>query len=643
MKVMKVTSLSVAVAALVLGCGPKPQPQPQPQPMPEPTVGTPTPATPAVVTRPTARIRAFNRPAGVTFKPGDFDAKRKLTLDALGFGPPPKLPKLCFKPPQVAQADVDIHRALFVHDRATLDARDFKLQRTLDKLAADSVAAGAAGTTAKDVFVALWDTQNTQSTAATPAAGAHCDDDGTTLNGFPNACRPNDGAQAKAANIANEIASYKVVGLVNRIDLAAEGWQNCGEHRIVYGRAGGGASREFIIFEAVLPNPRPGCASGCRPVIEHWQKLSSENDPAKRAELLEQLFFTKIPGTQLREVVNLAHYAAKPSTSTGYGGAGSGQIRTNQFFDPLWMLKEFKLALDCTAGASNCVFDAIPIPVKVNPDGNLWAATTSGLANDFQQDVVLPQVTDLANADINRFSYQVPVVFDAARSVPQNPPIDDHYREAYNTPGTGTFKASLQTAATAQGLSDVQVVNRAAALSCAGCHQPDNFQLTQAGSIGPGMAWPNSTGRFVHVDVAETGGSTILSPALLNTFLPARQANMTELLNDDVCLCRFRKVQLPQVVLDRIERDVSPQPPRTAKDLRDRENRMKQRIDQELRRARKPVLPALGAAEDVGLTLDEVRAERDPAKKSAVRVRAIQKLVRDEPARKTVTGHFRAH
>jgi hypothetical protein len=92
------------------------------------------------------------------------------------------------------------------------------------------------------LFRDLWDTQNDAANEVKlPDEGAQCDDNGTTLNGFPNACRSAaDGAQAKVPDLKAEIASYRAVGLVNRIDLAAEGWKNCGEHRIVYGRVSEG-------------------------------------------------------------------------------------------------------------------------------------------------------------------------------------------------------------------------------------------------------------------------------------------------------------------------------------------------------------------------------------------------------------------
>jgi hypothetical protein len=565
----------------------------------------------------------------------DLDKLRLVQRDALPFES--LVPRnFCFAPPAVDPATIDVDRSLFVHDRATLDAADFSLKRTLGKIASDAVAAGAAGATAETLFRDLWDTQNPQTGAATPA-GAQCDDNTTTLNGFPNACRTVDGAQAKAASLDAEMATYRAVGIVNRLDLAAEGWKNCGEHRIVYGRQGAGIQRSFIIFEAVLPNPRPGCESGCRAVAEHWVQLSSVADPVERAKRLEKLFYTGLPGYQ--PVVRLDHYAAK--TSGGYSG-GSGQIRTNQFLEQPWMLKEFKLALDCTI--TPCVVEPVPIPVKVNPDGELWTESTTGLANAFQHNVVLPQVSSLGVNDINKFSYQVPLQFDAARSQPQSPGLRDHYFESYTAvPGVPAgFRASLGTAAgtTSPALTDKQVVNRALALSCAGCHQPTSFNLTLASSIGPGMSWPNSAG-FVHVKAEAVAGVHALSPALTSTFLPARAKNLADMLSDDVCFCRFRKLPIDA---SKLEQAVFSKPPATLVDIRTAEDNLKRQIDTELTRQKLAPLPDLAPeAGSTPLVLDEVKAAGPaPAARSTALRSAVQKLVAGEPPRKTVTGHFRA-
>jgi len=572
-------------------------------------------------------------PGGLT-KLAELDRLRLAETELLPFQPVPGL-NFCFLPRPVDPATIDVDRSLFVHDTATLTAADFSLARTLTKIASDAVGSGATGATAQQLFRDLWDTQNTAAAGAA-AGGAACDDNTTTLNGFPNACRTAEGQQAKAADLGAEIASYKPIGIVNRLDLAAEGWKNCGEHRIVYGRQGAGIAKSFIIFEAVLPNPTPGCETGCRAVANHWYQLSSVADPVVRAQRLEQLFYTGLPGYE--PVVRVDHYAAK--TTGGYSG-GSGQIRINEFLEQPWMLKEFKLALDCTTHP--CKLEPVPIPVKVNPDGHLWTETTAGLANDFQQSTVLPQIGDLAVNDINKFSYQVPLPFDAARSQSQNPPPADHYFESYTAvPGSpGGFRSQLASAAAAAAtpLSETQLVNRAIALSCAGCHQPSQFGIDGANAIGPGMSWPASAG-FVHVRVEDTAGIHALSPALTTTFLPARARNLAAILSDKACFCRFRRLPFD---VSALEKPVFSRRPTSPEDLRTAQALLKRQIDVELSRRQLPALADPDAPTPIEpLVLDEVKAAgEDPAARSAALGAAVQKLVGSEPPRKTVTGHFR--
>ena len=585
--------------------------------------------------------RPIARPPGGPVELAVLEQRRREAIEALAFEEA-AVPRLCLRPRPVDVSTINVDRSLFVHDRATLDALGpdtFSLRRTLAKIADDAVAAGAAGATPETLFRDLWDTQNDRMSAATPKEGAQCDDDNTTLNGFPNACRVEaDGLQAKAPDLAAEIASYRPVALVNRLDLAAEGWQNCGEHRIVFGRAVAGAARSFLIFEAVLPNPRPGCATACRPVAQHWYALSAMADPAMRARHLERLFYTGLPG--FRPVVHVDHYAARGPMS-GYGGSGSGQIRTNQFLEGPWMLKELKLALDCTN--LPCKLDPIPIPVKINPHGPLWTESDDQLAGQFQQSV-LAQVDRLSINDLNRFSYEVPVPFDAARSESQTGGLLDNYLASY-TAGTarpGGFQSLLAgRTAPMRGLTDRHIVNRATALSCAGCHQPRTFGLVDRDAIGVGMSWPDSAG-FVHVRGEEQNGVHALSPALENVFLPFRASNLAAFLSERACLCRFRPPRFPFSVPDR---DILARPPTTAQDLRDAEQKLKQRIDRDLVRQGKPRLPALEPdLRAQPLILEEVRAAGpDEARRALARRRAVQRLVSEEPPRRTVTGHFRTH
>lgn len=601
----------VALGTLAVACGPINNPK-----------GGPDLNRPPVIPIPTGLVKL-----------PDLEKARLAQTDLLRFQDLPQV-NFCFQPPLVDPATVNVDRSLFVHDTATLTGADFSLKRTLTKIASDAVARGATGATAETVFRDLWDTQNTAASAAA-AGGAQCDDAGTTLNGFPNACRAAEGAQAKAANLDAEMANYQPIGIVNRLDLAAEGWKNCGEHRIIYGRQSG-IQKATIIFEAVLPNPTPGCETGCRGVASYWYQLSSVADPVDRAARLEKLYYTGIPGYE--PVIRVDHYAAK--TSGGYSG-GSGQIRINEFLQQPWMLKEFKLALDCSAAP--CKLEPVPIPVKVNPDGHLWTEAAAGLAHDFQQDAVLPQVNDLAINDINKFGYQVQLPFDAALSEEQTGGIADNYLEAYTAvPGIpGGFRAALVSAAggAPSPLTDRQIVNRANALSCAGCHQPGTFGLTAANAIGPGMSWPLSA-SFVHVAIADTAGVHALSPALTSTFLPARAANLASMLSDRTCFCRFRRLPFD---VSAIEKTVFARPPTSPEDIRTAEVTLKREIDVELTRRQLPTLPDLDAPTPIEpLVLDDVKAAgQDPIARSTALRLAVQKLVTGEPPRKTVTGSFR--
>src|SRR5262249_53783931 len=152
------------------------------------------------------------------------------------------------------------------------------------------------------VFTDLWDTQNPKVPPIASPGPLHCDDAASPvpgpglggLNGYPVHCRPADGAQAASA--ATEIDKYRPIALVKRLDLAHEGWRNCGEHRIVYGRTDSSTlHRDFIIFEAVLPNPKPGCRSACKPVMEFWAGLSSVTAAQRRDKLAAFYYGTGTP------------------------------------------------------------------------------------------------------------------------------------------------------------------------------------------------------------------------------------------------------------------------------------------------------------------------------------------------------------
>jgi len=616
------------------------------------------------------------------------DSLRQRIIGTLGFGEG----EICVTPPATNSGDIDPHRSLFVHDAATLGAGNFTLRRALQKLSSD-VVADVPGTTPLSIFRQFWDSQ-----AAAPgldATNPHCSDNNGKIGEIPfNRCPRAERNEAVGtdAEVNTRIDSYEPISLVNRLDLADAGWRNCGEHRIVYGRSSGGVGKNFIIFEAVLPNPKPGCRSGCRDVIEFWADLSEDDSPASRATKLETFFYTGLPG--FRPVVHTSHYSS--GVSSVYGGSGSGQIRTNQFVaGDIWTLKEFKTLLSCAGGT--CSYDIMPISVKANPYGVLWnrdvtaggaptappanafATAIAGLpalAADFQGEVIA-QVTPgrLGNPDINGISYEVQPDKNAAESQATiiGTHIDQYLGQA-NAAADATFRTSLAGAGgtLSPSLNATQIINRALTQSCAGCHQPISFGLTAANSIGPGLSWPAAL-SFVHVDVQTRafgpaqgfdptkfdGNATgfDISPALLGTFLPARRTVFVDEANKDFCDCVRKSGQLTDARARRfaemsaksnviLRRDLE-RAKRVNADKPEALQRASRAIVLKAERERNAQLKRLGIAfvtpslKPERVVLSPTRLDRAAAEKE--KRMAIQKIVKAEPPRKTVTGSFRTH
>lgn len=413
---------------------------------------------------------------------------------------------------------VDMRRSLAVNDKTIL--ANFTLQAVLNQLVTQN---GGTGFTSAQLFRQLWDTQNAapgQADLNAVTASAHCTDNGNTLNGFSYACRPGEGAQASTSS-PTTLASYSAIGLFNRFDLAPVDGSDCGEYRIVFAKTSGSSGRNFLIFEAVLPNPNPGLGlEGCRPVAQFWADLSSDADPASRATKLKGFYFTGLPG--FSPVVHINNY--------GNNARSVGQVRTNQFIGSPWMLREFKLQRTCPS--TGCIIKFTPATVKVNPFGGLFSPTnTSAQAASFQ-DHFVTQVASLARGDLNRFDYVVPDAFNSGQSNAQSIGVVDDYPAQFGT-GASPFRTRIQNELTRLGstLTPDDIVRRAQALSCGGCHQRSTF--SPANTLGGGLIWPASA-SFVHnsedSDPADTTRFQI-SPAMLNTFLPFRKGVLEGFLN----------------------------------------------------------------------------------------------------------------
>jgi hypothetical protein len=427
----------------------------------------------------------------------------------------------------VKNITIDPRRSLAVTEKAILSR--FSLQRVLTQLAQQ---AGTPSVTAVQLFQQWWDTQN-----AKPGtyAGPHCDDTvdaqlGPTVNGFPYLCRDSaEGTQASCDPFATPSAcAYIPIGLFNRFDQAPENGAHCGEHRIVYAKESGVTStsdRNLLIFEAVVPNPQPQLGlRGCQQIAETWATLSSQGSVQGRAALLEHFYFTG--SGVLGPVISITNFGDNPGSL--------GQIRTNQFSNTTtgWSFREFKLLRSCSGGT--CTAPRFtPVTNKNNAYGPLFApASTLPGAGDFV--TFFPsQVASLSASTLPALDINVPDAFNTGQSQASGATAAEmRYLDQLGT-APSSLRTGIQVALTAAGssLTPSDIVLRAQALSCAGCHRLNNNV-----ALGGGLTWPPSLG-FTHVTERETemvGGEERfrISNTLIDVLLPARKAIFEDFLNE---------------------------------------------------------------------------------------------------------------
>ena len=422
---------------------------------------------------------------------------------------------------------VDTQRSLVVTEHSIL-AR-FSFERVMTQLASQS---GVAGLTALQLFQQWWDTQNPKPGVY---AGPHCDDvldasSVSTLNGYPSLCRAGaEGAQVSCDPFAPASScAYIPIGLFNRFDQAPENGAHCGEHRIVYAKQSGVSStsdRNLLIFEAVLPNPHPQQGlKGCQQIVDTWADLSSVNSVTARADALEDFYFDG-QGV-VAPVVHVDNF--------GNNALGAGQVRTNQFVNTTtgWSFREFKLARTCS-GAVCSSMRFVPATNKNNAFGPLFApSSTLPTAAAFQ--AYFPtQVVGLAAANLVDIDIAVPDTFNTGQSQASGATAAEmKYLDQLGS-APSPLRTAIQAQLTALGstLTPDQIVLRAQAQTCAGCHRLNNNV-----ALGGGITWPPSQG-FTHVTERETevvGGETRyrISDTLTNWLLPARKQILEDFLNE---------------------------------------------------------------------------------------------------------------
>jgi hypothetical protein len=351
-------------------------------------------------------------------------------------------------------------------------------------------------------------------------------------------------------------------GLFNRFDLTPDDRNNCGEYRIVYSfrqrieppAVGKLPDRFFLIFEARLDNPTPvdpnsGLPSpdSCRPVAEFWRNLTDSQGPGPA---LEQFFYEDgavVP--PFKSAVRAEHF-----------GFPLGQVRGNIFVEDIWQLREWRIGVaDSGAGPQ-----FIPVTVRdnplvelyqdVNPDsldvaredteraafadaflkGNVPEADHSFLDRLLDADRKAVFGLDTSKGFPSRETQIIGALgarfhdrFNEFQGVSQGH-SDNPSRRAENTITNG-INETLPTLNPPFDVNTKNMLNRAGALTCGGCHQFSNGQLI--GSVDDkAVAWPNSAG-FVHIrepmppppPPPPSPPPPRLSDALTQQFLPFRR------------------------------------------------------------------------------------------------------------------------
>ncbi len=415
-------------------------------------------------------------------------------------------------------------RGLVIQDPAVLSR--FTLERVLAQLISLS---GDGPRTPLDILQRLFDTENTS------AGGAfsdipHCDSQGNLAfaNGAPIDCPRAEGALARSAGLLTpgHPDYFAPIALVNRLDLASDNLESCGEYRLVFAKWSGRsdpANRLFLIFEGSLATKGRDLMS-CLPAARLWAGLEQQKDPAVIAARLESFYFTGYGG--LPPLVHPSHFGLFSTEAGSYGGSQRGQVRVSQRMQAPWEMREFHLK---TTGASRALtFN--PVTVKNNPLPALFdPGSSSPQAPRFQADLA-DQVAGLSSGNATGIRMALLNMWSAGQSALAGPAQTDYLSRARSGGASSplflaiaqqlTLTNANAKCPTADPLTPESIVARATTQTCAGCHAPEQF-LGPERKLGCGVVWPTSLGG-AHID--EMGK---LSPALTDVLLPMRAAVMT--------------------------------------------------------------------------------------------------------------------
>jgi hypothetical protein len=337
---------------------------------------------------------------------------------------------------------------------------------------------------------------------------------------------------------------FHPVALFNRFDLHAADFSNCGEYRIVYAKGTGqiATDRMTLILEAVVPN-RSGERRNCENIVRFWDSMSDPGlSTAEMGRRLERFYFAgDLNGDGQSDLPDGgAVISARNLGLADPDGSIRGQVRGNLFVNHpsfLWELREWGVALN----SGTVALEARPVGQNPNPD--FWRPPQPGetalmqalrgqfrqaMAGDVLRILLSPETPGAGEPPrsgsrlLASLGAGYPDNFNTFVSIarPQDDPAANG--QAFDPELLQLLTAALSgfPAAQACGTTVAHVRVRAAAVTCAGCHD-----FSVGNPVARDVNWPPAQGRFVHVN--EQGG---LSAALTEHFLPERRRVMDRFL-----------------------------------------------------------------------------------------------------------------
>jgi len=338
------------------------------------------------------------------------------------------------------------------------------------------------------------------------------------IHGYPLECPRIE------ANQIDNIEAWFPISINNRLDLAPADGAHCGQQRIVFGN--NAQNRMLMIFEAQIPNPHPECGiEACRPVVEFWARMNDIDDPLVRQEELKRAFFKGHPDLEAAgfgPFVNAEHYSF-----------GTGQVRTNNFDDSPWTLREFKLVEHPVPGQKSRL-RAVQVPVAYSPAGDHWNDALDTPHGPECRASFLEAIEGLITDEPNAMHFDIADECKAAES--RDDQLSNFALQLQL--GTGEFEDAITARLAELGstLTPIDIANRARfAGACIGCHEQSNGEDLGNGVTAPFSAGFTHTVEFFTQPCGPGQECFVISDALESSFLPHRKQVMEQFLASTPC------------------------------------------------------------------------------------------------------------